>query len=122
MSTVDFEAKSQTPFGKALLRGALVFEPRPSMAKTAESAQSKATQISEQLRDVSRLDAINLPEIVRENHEGKPKYSSIFDREYARGIATSTGKEPVINKVVAQLKTYADFRAWLIETQSMGIN
>ncbi|MHB1440825.1 MAG: hypothetical protein ACYCSO_07635 [Cuniculiplasma sp.] len=89
--------------------------------KIEMKVQSKIDEVADYLQDYKRLTAINIPELVEENHEGKPRYNSIYTRRMARGIADRIGKDAIINKVVAHLESYDDFVNWIVETDSLGI-
>jgi 5,10-methylenetetrahydrofolate reductase len=86
-----------------------------------KKVQTKINDVGNALIPINRITAVNVPELVEENHEGKPRYNSIYTRRMARGIADKIGKDAIINKVVAHLETYDDFVNWIIETDSLGI-
>ena len=89
--------------------------------RIVKNIETRIMDISKTLADFPGLTAINVPELVEENHEGKPRYNSIFTRKLARGIADQLGIEAIINKVVAHMESYDEFANWIVETESQGI-
>lgn len=89
--------------------------------RIVKNIEARIMDIAKTLSDFPGLTAINVPELVEENHEGKPRYNSIFTRKLARGIADELGKEAIINKVVAHMESYDEFANWIVETESQGI-
>ena len=59
---------------------------------------------------------MNVPELVEENHEGKPRYNSVYTRMLAKSIANALGIDAIVNKVVVHLAGYDEFMNWLKET------
>jgi len=64
------------------------------------------------LRSVPRVDAIDIPELVDENHEGKPRFRSGDVRSFAAEVQEHTGREVILNKVVAYLESAAALEEW----------
>lgn len=109
-------------FAHALRASPLLFEPVPPSARISpDRAEHQIASVIEVVRSLPRVDAINIPELVDENHEGKPYYRSGDVRGYARRLAEETGREVVVNKVVAHLASSATLRAWCAETVAMGL-
>jgi 5,10-methylenetetrahydrofolate reductase len=120
--TVETQAGGNK-FAQALARKALVFEPRPLRdIKDPGVVQVKARELHERLKGIQRLDAINVPEIIEENHVGQPKYSGGYEREYVSAAARLLDREAIVNKVVVHLKTHVEFKEWLLGAHAMGIN
>ncbi len=90
--------------------------------KILKNLEQRKQELASTLGKFHRLDAISVPELVEENHEGKPRYNSIYTRMLSRGTADLLGIDAVINKVVAHMDSYADFSAWISETDSLGIS
>jgi 5,10-methylenetetrahydrofolate reductase len=110
------------PIAEALRAHPLFFEPVPP------SARASATRVETQfaadaalLRSVGRVDAVNVPELVDENHDGRPYYRSGDVRSFAVRLAEAAGCEPVVNKVVAHLSSAAATTVWVNETLSRGV-
>jgi len=70
---------------------------------------------------VPRIDALDIPELVDENHEGRPYYRTADPREFGRTLGERTGREPVVNKVVAHLESPEAIERWASETVRLGI-
>lgn len=105
----------------ALLRRPLAFEPKPvSRNATPQAFEESVSGLTLLLRSAPRLDAINVPEIIRESHKGRPTYETGRSRALARRLADNIGREPIVNKVVAHLPEQT-FREWLADTLSNGI-
>ena len=99
----------------------LFFEPAPPSARTPPArVEERIAELVRLAKDVPRLDAIDVPELVDENHEGRPFYRSADPRSYARAIGERTGLEVIVNKVVAHVET-ASLERWARETASGGL-
>jgi 5,10-methylenetetrahydrofolate reductase len=110
------------PLEEALARGPLFFEPVPPTARTpAARVAERADAVTELLRRTPRVDAIDVPELVDENHEGKPRYRSGDVRGYALGLQESTNRPAVVNKVVAHVASAEALEAWARETVARGL-
>jgi 5,10-methylenetetrahydrofolate reductase len=70
---------------------------------------------------VPRLDAIDVPELVDENHEGKPYYRSGDPRGFARALEERTGRAAIVNKVVAYLASANDLERWADGAAAQGL-
>ncbi len=117
-TTIDFD---QGRFASALLRRPLTFEPKPvSRNAPPQVFEETVAGLTLLLRAAPRLDAVNVPEIIRESHKGRPTYETGRSRALARALGDNTGREPIVNKVVVHLPEQT-FREWLEETVSNGI-
>jgi 5,10-methylenetetrahydrofolate reductase len=107
---------------EALPSTPLFFEPVPpsSRARPARAA-ADLEAVVELVASVPRIDALDVPELVDENHEGRPLYRTADPREYGRALALRTGREVVVNKVVAHLENPDAIERWANETVGMGI-
>ena len=120
------------PFSETLDRRPLIFSVVPLRdTRTGEkihdervlkNLNARIEEMSSLLRDHNRLNAVSVPELVEENHEGKPRYNSVYTRALSRGIADRINKDAMVNKVVVHLEDYSDLVGWIRETQSLGIN
>lgn len=90
--------------------------------KILKNLEIRKKELSESLKTFSRLTAVSVPELVEENHEGKPRYNSIYTRAFASGTANILHVDSIINKVVAHIENYEKFVEWIKETHSLGIN
>ncbi|MFZ0699839.1 MAG: hypothetical protein WAN74_06615 [Thermoplasmata archaeon] len=114
--------RMDAPLAAALRSTPLFFEPLPPGARiSAERAVKQLAAVVEVIRSVPRIDAVNVPELVDENHEGRPYYRTGDPREYARRIHEETGREVIVNKVVAHLATAAAVTDWAEGTVARGV-
>lgn len=110
------------PLAEALRATPLFFEPVPPSSRARPArATAEIDAVVELIRSVTRIDAIDVPELVDENHEGRPLYRTADPREYGRVLAQRTGREVVVNKVVAHLENPEAIERWASETVRMGI-
>jgi 5,10-methylenetetrahydrofolate reductase len=108
---------------EALRARPLFFEPVPPAARSRPERVAQATAaIVETLRRSPRVDAIDVPELVDENHDGRPYYRSIDPRAFAAAVAREVGTSAVVNKVVAHLEDARDVERWARETAGLGIH
>jgi 5,10-methylenetetrahydrofolate reductase len=111
------------PLVDALRSSPLFFEPVPPPARTpAHRAEERATALVRLIGSVARVDAIDIPELVDENHEGRPYYRSGDVRVFGRAVAEQTGREVIVNKVVAHLQSVAALEGWAEETVKAGVH
>ena len=89
--------------------------------KILKNVSLRKSDMVSSLHSISRLDAVNVPELVEENHEGKPRYNSVYTRMLAKSIASALGTDAIVNKVVVHLAGYDEFITWLDETTGNGI-
>lgn len=107
---------------EALTARPLFFEPVPPAARTPRArVDERLDAVAELVRGTPRVDAIDVPELVDENHEGKPRYRSGDIRGYALALQERTGRPAVVNKVVAHVEDAAALEAWARETAAQGI-
>ena len=107
---------------EALARRPLLFEPVPPSARSSPArGESMVGELVRTLRSVPRLDAIDVPELIDENHDGRPYYRSGDTRGFARRVADEIGRDVAVNKVVAHLPSVDAVAAWAKETLERGI-
>lgn len=90
--------------------------------KILKNLANRRNDLGKALEPCTRLNAISVPELVEENHEGKPRYNSIYTRALARGTADILGIDAMVNKVVVHIDNYEMFVDWVKETRSLGIS
>ena len=83
--------------------------------------ESQTQEVIRTLSAVGRVDAIDVPELVDENHEGRPFYRSADTREFARAVGAAAGCEVIVNKVVAHMPSGEALHAWAKETVERGL-
>jgi 5,10-methylenetetrahydrofolate reductase len=107
---------------EALSSRPLFFEPVPPSARSSSARlESQFSATAALLAEVGRVDAVNVPELVDENHDGKPYYRSGNVRSFALRLAEASHAEPVVNKVVAHLPNAEATRAWADDTVGRGV-
>lgn len=107
---------------KELRSRPLFFEPVPPPARsTGPRIEAMASALADILRRTPRVCALDVPELVDENHDGRPYYRSIDPRAFARDVAGRCGVHAIVNKVVAHLEHADAVRAWAEETVRRGI-
>lgn len=100
----------------------LFFEPVPSPSRTNPArSEERREGIARLIASVHRIDAIDVPELVDENHEGKPRYRSGDVRSFAHELEERTGRPAILNKVVAHVASAEALERWSRETVSLGI-
>jgi 5,10-methylenetetrahydrofolate reductase len=100
----------------------LFFEPVPPTVRApASRAAQAADAVVALVAGIPRIDAIDVPELVDENHEGRPLQRTADPRAFARALEARTGREVVVNKVVAHLDSAAAVEHWAEETVGFGL-
>jgi 5,10-methylenetetrahydrofolate reductase len=102
------------------LRDNLTGDPKHD-SKILKNVTLRKSDMVSSLHSINRLNAVNVPELVEENHEGKPRYNSVYTRMLAKSIASALGIDAIVNKVVVHLAGYGEFINWLQETTENGI-
>jgi hypothetical protein len=110
------------PLSEALPAIPLFFEPVPPSARAKPArAAAEVDAVAEMVRSIPRVDALDIPELVDENHEGRPLYRTADPREFGRSLGERTGREVVVNKVVAHLESPESVERWTSETVRLGL-
>lgn len=86
-----------------------------------KNVDSRINEFSDLLKGKPRLNAVSVPELVEENHEGRPRYNSVYTRKLSGGIARRLGIDAIVNKVVVHLEDFTEFSSWIAETYAHGI-
>ncbi|HXW66778.1 MAG TPA: hypothetical protein VEL82_02715 [Thermoplasmata archaeon] len=108
---------------EALAGTPLFFEPAPPPARGSPArAAATVEAIVGLVTSIPRIDAVDVPELVDENHEGRPLYRSADPRAFARTIGERTHREVLVNKVVAHLASVLDVERWAEETVGLGVH
>jgi len=110
------------PLADAFRDRPFFFEPVPSTARSPPArVAAAASAVAELIRRTPRVDAVDVPELVDENHDGRPYYRSVDPRSFARTVADATGAHAIVNKVVAHLEHAGAVERWAKETAERGI-
>lgn len=106
----------------ALTSAPVFFEPVPPSLRTRpDRVEAYFQELSQQLQAVDALDAVDVPELIDENHEGRPYYRTADPRQVGRLLADKVQRPVVVNKVVAHLPSSEALVAWAQETVDAGI-
>ncbi len=107
---------------EALRAHPLFFAPVPPPSRASpHRAAERIEEVVRLIERIPRIDAVDIPELVDENHEGRPRYRTDDPRRYARTIADRSGREVIVNKVVAHLESSEALGAWARETVGIGV-
>ena len=110
------------PLALALHAHPLVLSIVPPPARAAPSRLSASLDATLGLVERrSRVDAISVPELIDENHDGRPFYRTADPRAYAAALALGARREVVVTKVVAHLPDEAAVSSWAEETVRLGL-
>ncbi|MCI4364636.1 MAG: hypothetical protein L3K10_01020 [Thermoplasmata archaeon] len=105
----------------SLLDHPLFFAPvLPSLRSPAHRIAERVDETARLLLHIPRVDAIYVPELVEENHEGRPRYRTYDPREYVVHLTSRTGYPGIVTKVVAHFETVTALRDWTERTVRMG--
>ncbi|MFZ0892535.1 MAG: hypothetical protein WB778_09430 [Thermoplasmata archaeon] len=100
----------------------LLFEPVPQGSRVNPArAEHHFESLVQLIQNVPRVDAVIIPELVDENHDGQPYYRSGDIRAFGQKIQERTGREAIVNKVVAHLPDLDSVGAWAEETVRRGL-
>ncbi len=95
----------------------IVLEVVPPHRRAGEKTIASLVQkVQDAASSVPHLDALNIPEVLDENHAGLPFYRNLGPRQFARRLREGVAAEAIVNKVVVHAKGEADLRAWLEES------
>src|SRR5579859_2972544 len=109
-------------FEVALTRAPVFFEPVPPSLRTRpDRIDSYFHELATRLQAVDSLDAIDVPELIDENHDGRPYYRTADPRDIGRQLTRLVQRPVVVNKVVAHLPSAAALVEWTRETLAGGI-
>jgi 5,10-methylenetetrahydrofolate reductase len=110
------------PLAEALQKRPLFFEPVPPIARSSPARiDTVLLELSALLLRSPRVDAVDVPELVDENHDGRPYFRSVDPRGFGRRVAERAGIHGIVNKVVAHLENAAAVERWARETAERGI-
>ncbi|HEV2166034.1 MAG TPA: hypothetical protein VGS23_03510 [Thermoplasmata archaeon] len=106
----------------ALAQRPLFFEVTPPAARApARRGQDHLEKVLGLLKELPRVDLVDVPELVDENHEGRPYYRSGDIRPFASSLGAASGCAVAVNKVVAHLASTPALEAWARETFELGL-
>src|SRR2546422_526418 len=110
-------ARMRRPFRERLASVPVVLEIVPPGRRASEKAvQSFVDRLREAMRSLRTLDAINIPEVLDENHAGQPFYRDMDPRDFATLLGSDLPEDTIANKVVAHVPTPTAVRRWIGES------
>ena len=72
-------------------------------------------EIAKELKNIPRLSAISVSELVEENHKGKHRNNSIYTRAPASDSADPSHRVAILNTVISHIEGYGKFIGWVSE-------
>lgn len=100
----------------------IIVEVIPPSRSASEAYTNKiADRIVNAINEMKGVSAVNIPEIVEENHLGLPYYKNFDNRKFGLLIKEKCSRDLIINTVVAY-RPKEEFQQWLDESMSYGIN
>jgi hypothetical protein len=84
----------------------------PTRRATPAVMEEGLEHLEEGVSSIPKLSVVNIPEIVDENHLGKPFYRSLDPGAFADMVRARTGAEVAVNKVVVHLQSQGEFLRW----------
>jgi 5,10-methylenetetrahydrofolate reductase len=107
---------------EALAQRPLFFEPVPPTVRANPVRSGLALEdMTRLLKDIPRLDAVDVPELVDENHDGRPYYRTGDVRPFAHLLGEQLGRASIVNKVVAHLASPAALADWARESVGLEV-
>ncbi|MGA8276269.1 MAG: hypothetical protein WB789_04540 [Thermoplasmata archaeon] len=107
---------------RSLLDHPLFFAPVvPSLRSPAHRIAERVDETARLLLKIPRVDAVYVPELVEENHEGRPRYRSYDPAEYVVHVTSRTGHPGIVTKVVAHVESVSALRDWAERSVRMGV-
>ncbi|MBI2650880.1 hypothetical protein HYX01_00205 [Candidatus Woesearchaeota archaeon] len=95
----------------------LIFEVIPPIKTASESYISKLIgRIVDAVNKIKQINIINIPEIVDENHVGKPYYRNVDTRKFGAILRDKCKKDMIVNTVVVHHEPKNRFEEWLEES------
>ncbi len=104
-------------FAERLRSFPIVLEVVPPHRRASEKAVAGLVQkVQEAVRSIPHLDAVNLPEVIEENHAGRPFYRNLDPRMFATRLNDGLRVEVIVDKVVVHVDGMAGLDAYLRES------
>src|SRR2546426_11954663 len=104
------------PSRDALASTPVVLEIVPPGRRVSDKAVNPSVErVRDSVRSLKNLHAVNVPEVLEENHAGQPFYRDLDPRDFA-GLLGDLGVDPIVNKVVAHVPSGSVLRRWIRES------
>src|SRR2546427_468234 len=93
--------RSPVAFAQRLSAFPIVLEIVPPHRRASEKTLAGlVTKVQDAVGSVPHLDALNIPEVLDENHAGLPFYRNLGPRAFAQRLNDGLGGEAIVNKVL----------------------
>jgi len=103
-------------FAERLSAFPIVLEVVPPHRRASEKALAGLVKkVQDAVGSIPHLDALNIPEVLDENHAGLPFYRNLGPRAFAQRLNDGLGVEAIVNKVVVHAAGREDLAEWLRE-------
>ena len=109
--------RSPVAFAQRLSAFPIVLEIVPPHRRASEKTLAGlVTKVQDAVGSIPHLDALNIPEVLDENHAGLPFYRNLGPRAFAQRLNDGLGVEAIVNKVVVHARGREDLATWLRES------
>ena len=88
----------------------------PSKSASEDYVQKFLDRIINTINEMKDVIAINIPNIVEENHVGLPYYRNIDNRKFGVALREHCRKDVILNNVVVHFNPKEKFEEWLHES------
>lgn len=103
-------------FAHRLTAFPIVLEVVPPHRRASEKTLAVLVKkVQDAVGSIPHLDALNIPEVLDENHVGLPFYRNLGPRVFAQRLNDALGTEAIVNKVVVHTRGREDLATWLRE-------
>lgn len=92
----------------------------PSRRASLSAVDQTVQRMARLIGALPRVDFLNVPEIINENHAGVPFYEKIDAVQFASALSSQVRVPAVVNKVTVHMPQ-AEFDAWLTHALDVGI-
>lgn len=101
-------------FADRLTAFPIVLEVVPPHKRASEKTLAGLVKkVQDAVGSIPHLDALNIPEVLDENHVGLPFYRNLEPRTFAARMNAGLRVEAIVNKVVVHTEGREDLAAWL---------
>ncbi|MCI4371615.1 MAG: hypothetical protein L3J78_03100, partial [Thermoplasmata archaeon] len=105
------------PFRERLQDTPMVLEVVPPSRRTTDKSLSTfVDRVRGAVASLPNLDALNLPQVLDENHMGQPFLRNMDPRDFAARLGKDLRVDPIVNTVVAHAPSADGFRRWVHES------
>jgi len=109
-------AEMSRPFRGALGSTPIVLEiVPPGRRVSGKAVNGFVERVRDSVRSLENLDAVNIPEVLEENHAGQPFYRDLDPRDFA-ALLGDLPVDRIVNKVVAHVPSETVLRGWIRES------